>query len=77
MARLRRSARRWRWYSVVANGNTKNLQWITANPAAMIGFSDAGAHLRNMTFYNFQLRMLKRVGDAQLAGSSSCRCIRR
>jgi N-acyl-D-aspartate/D-glutamate deacylase len=58
-----------RWYSVVANGNTKNLQWITANPAAMIGFSDAGAHLRNMAFYNFPLRMLKRVRDAQLAGS--------
>jgi N-acyl-D-aspartate/D-glutamate deacylase len=34
----------------------------------MIGFSDAGAHLRNMAFYNFPLRMLKRVRDAQLAG---------
>ena len=39
-----------------------------ANPAAMIGFSDAGAHLRNMAFYNFPLRMLKRVRDAERAG---------
>ena len=34
----------------------------------MIGFSDAGAHLRNMAFYNFPLRMLKRVRDAERAG---------
>ena len=26
-----------------------------------MGFSDAGAHLRNMAFYNFPLRLLKRV----------------
>ncbi len=57
-----------RWYSVVANGDSAHLEWITAHPAAMIGFSDAGAHLRNMAFYNFPLRMLKRVRDAQRAG---------
>jgi N-acyl-D-aspartate/D-glutamate deacylase len=33
-----------------------------------MGFSDAGAHLRNMAFYNYPLRLLKRVRDAQLAG---------
>ena len=27
-----------------------------------MGFSDAGAHLRNMAFYNFALQMLKRTG---------------
>jgi len=57
-----------RWYSVVANANPRHLEWIVANPAAMMGFSDAGAHLRNMAFYNFPLRMLKRVRDAQRAG---------
>lgn len=57
-----------RWYSVVANGDEEHLRWITAHPVAMMGFSDAGAHLRNMAFYNFGLRMLKRVRDAQLAG---------
>jgi N-acyl-D-aspartate/D-glutamate deacylase len=34
----------------------------------LIGFSDAGAHLRNMAFYNFPLRMLKFVRDAEQAG---------
>lgn len=57
-----------RWYSVVANAKEDRLAWIIANPAAIIGFSDAGAHLRNMAFYNFPLRMLKRVRDAQVAG---------
>ncbi|MEQ8840219.1 MAG: amidohydrolase family protein [Acidimicrobiales bacterium] len=57
-----------RWYSVVANGDAEHLEWIMSHPAAMIGFSDAGAHLRNMAFYNYPLRMLKRVRDAQLAG---------
>ena len=30
-----------------------------------IGFSDAGAHLRNMAFYNFGIRLLNRVHQAQ------------
>jgi N-acyl-D-aspartate/D-glutamate deacylase len=33
-----------------------------------MGFSDAGAHLRNMAFYNFGLRLLRHVRDAQLNG---------
>jgi N-acyl-D-aspartate/D-glutamate deacylase len=57
-----------RWYSVVANADPHNLEAIMSHPAAMIGFSDAGAHLRNMAFYNFPLRMLKRVRDAAVAG---------
>ena len=57
-----------RWYTVVANANAEHLEWIMAHPAALIGFSDAGAHLRNMAFYNFGLRMLKRVRDAERSG---------
>lgn len=33
-----------------------------------IGFSDAGAHLRNMAFYNFGICLLERVHRAQQAG---------
>jgi N-acyl-D-aspartate/D-glutamate deacylase len=33
-----------------------------------MGFSDAGAHLRNMAFYNYALRLLKRAVVAQRAG---------
>ena len=37
-------------------------------PAALIGFADSGAHIRNMAFYSFPLRMLKLVRDAERAG---------
>ncbi len=54
-----------RWYTVIANDRRDALQWVVDHPAVLIGFSDAGAHLRNMAFYNFGLRMLKLVRDAQ------------
>ncbi len=57
-----------RWYSVVGNDRPEALEWIMTHPAVLIGFSDAGAHLRNMAYYNFPLRMLKRVQDAEQAG---------
>ena len=47
-----------RWHSVIANDRTKPLEHIVAHPDSLIGFSDAGAHLRNMAFYNFPIRML-------------------
>jgi N-acyl-D-aspartate/D-glutamate deacylase len=56
-----------RWYTVVGNHRPQELEWIMAHPAVLVGFSDAGAHLRNMGYYNFPLRMLKRVRDAELA----------
>ncbi|MGZ6096071.1 MAG: hypothetical protein ACXWUG_28780 [Polyangiales bacterium] len=34
----------------------------------LIGFSDAGAHLRNMAHYNFPLRMLRLVHEANKRG---------
>jgi N-acyl-D-aspartate/D-glutamate deacylase len=58
-----------RWYTVVGNDRDDRLQWIMNHPDILVGFSDAGAHLRNMAFYNFPLRMLKRVRDAELAGA--------
>ena len=57
-----------RWYTVIANDRRDRLEWIMDHPSVLIGFSDAGAHLRNMAFYNFPLRMLKRVRDAQSEG---------
>lgn len=57
-----------RWYTVVANDRPRWLEWIVGHPDVLIGFSDAGAHLRNMAYYNFPLRMLKLVRDAQRAG---------
>ncbi|MEE2829307.1 MAG: N-acyl-D-glutamate amidohydrolase, partial [Myxococcota bacterium] len=57
-----------RWYSVMANDRTPQLEFIAGHPDVLIGFSDAGAHLRNMAHYNFPLRMLKLARDAELRG---------
>ena len=57
-----------RWYTVVANDRPDVLRWIVKHPAAQIGFSDAGAHLRNMAHYNFPLRLLRLVRDAEADG---------
>ena len=58
-----------RWYTLMGNDRPRWLQWILRHPDILIGFSDAGAHLRNMAHYNFPQRMLKRVRDAELAGA--------
>ncbi len=50
-----------RWYTVMANDREKQLQEIVSHPDVLIGFSDAGAHLRQMAHYNYPLRMLRLV----------------
>ncbi|PXX13373.1 N-acyl-D-amino-acid deacylase family protein [Mycolicibacterium moriokaense] len=57
-----------RWTTIVANHRPKHLNKLAAEPSIHMGFSDAGAHLRNMAFYNYALRLLKRVRDAERAG---------
>ncbi|HVO32159.1 MAG TPA: amidohydrolase family protein [bacterium] len=57
-----------RWFTVMGNDRPDWLEWIVSHPAAIIGFSDAGAHLRQMAHYNFPLRMLKLVRDAETRG---------
>ncbi|MCV7197168.1 N-acyl-D-amino-acid deacylase family protein [Mycobacterium angelicum] len=58
-----------RWTTTVANHRPKQLNKLAAEPSIHMGFSDAGAHLRNMAFYNFPLRLLKRARDAYRAGA--------
>lgn len=57
-----------RWTTIVANHRPKQLDKLANEPSVHMGFSDAGAHLRNMAFYNYALRLLKRVRDAEQAG---------
>jgi N-acyl-D-aspartate/D-glutamate deacylase len=57
-----------RWTTVNGNDRPRWLEWIVSHPDVLIGFSDAGAHLRNMAHYSFPLRMLKRVRDAERRG---------
>jgi N-acyl-D-aspartate/D-glutamate deacylase len=52
---------RLRWRTVVANDRDEVLDRMQRSPNVQIGFSDSGAHLRNMAFYNSGLRMLERV----------------
>ena len=58
-----------RWTTTVGNHRPKQLNKLAADPSIHMGFSDAGAHLRNMAFYTFGLRVLKRARDAHRAGS--------
>jgi N-acyl-D-aspartate/D-glutamate deacylase len=58
-----------RWTTTVANHRPKQLDKLAAESSIHMGFSDAGAHLRNMAFYNYPLRLLKRVVEAQRAGA--------
>jgi len=57
-----------RWTTIVANHRPRQLDKLAADPSIHMGFSDAGAHLRNMAFYNFSLKLLKRTRDAHRAG---------
>lgn len=57
-----------RWTTIVANNRPKFLDKLAKEPSVHMGFSDAGAHLRNMAFYNYPVKLLKRVRDAHLAG---------
>ncbi|HPU38460.1 MAG TPA: amidohydrolase family protein [Microthrixaceae bacterium] len=57
-----------RWETTAGNGNEEAVAWIVEQPQAQIGFSDAGAHLRNMAFYNFPIRLLALVRKRQDAG---------
>lgn len=57
-----------RWRTTISNHRPKILQKMAQTPSIQMGFSDAGAHLRNMAFYNFGLRLLKHVHEAEKAG---------
>lgn len=58
-----------RWRTTISNHRPEVLKKLARDPGVQMGFSDAGAHLRNMAFYNFGLRLLRHVYDAQKAGT--------
>lgn len=57
-----------RWRTTISNHRPDVLKRLAADPGIQMGFSDAGAHLRNMAFYNMGLRLLRHVQDADRAG---------
>ena len=58
-----------RWKTLIANHRPKKLAKMVAKDAIQISFSDAGAHVRNMAFYNFPLYLLRMVKDTATAGN--------
>ncbi len=57
-----------RWRTTISNHRPEVLRQMAVEPGIQMGFSDAGAHLRNMAFYNSGLRLLRHVRDAERAG---------
>ena len=60
--------RKVRWRTTISNHRPEVLRKLAADDGVQMGFSDAGAHLRNMAFYNFGLRLLRHVRDAHKRG---------
>ena len=58
-----------RWYTTISNHRPDVLRKLATESFIQLGFSDAGAHLRNMAFYNMGLRLLKHVRDAEAEGT--------
>lgn len=57
-----------RWYTVVGNERESSLRYVVNHPSVLMGFSDAGAHLRNMAYYDFPLHLLRMVVRGDAAG---------
>ncbi len=58
-----------RWRTTISNHRPEVLKKLARDPGIQLGFSDAGAHLRNMAFYNMGLRLLRHVRDAERSGT--------
>ena len=52
------------WTTTLANDREENYKNLYNYPHNFLCFSDAGAHLNNMAFYNFNLQMIKRVKES-------------
>jgi N-acyl-D-aspartate/D-glutamate deacylase len=52
-----------RWRTTIANDRPAEMARLISERSALIGFADSGAHIRNMAFYSFPLRMLRYVRD--------------
>lgn len=56
--------RKLRWYTTVGNHRKDVLSRMVQDKNTLITFSDAGAHIRNMAFYNLPLRFLKLIKES-------------
>jgi N-acyl-D-aspartate/D-glutamate deacylase len=58
-----------RWRTTISNHRPEVLKKMAQSPTIQMGFSDAGAHLRNMAFYNSGLRLLRHAHEAEKSGT--------
>ncbi len=58
-----------RWRTTISNHRPELLKSLAQSDTVQMGFSDAGAHLRNMAFYNSGLRLLRHVHEADKQGT--------
>lgn len=58
-----------KWNTCYGNHRPQIMQRLLASPWTQPGFADSGAHLASHAQYNFPLRFLKYVRDAELAGT--------
>jgi len=57
-----------KWKTNYGNHRPNIMHKLIASPYTHVGFGDSGAHIRSLAMYNFPLRLLKYVRDAQLEG---------
>jgi N-acyl-D-aspartate/D-glutamate deacylase len=57
-----------RWKTTIANHRQRAIEKMIVDPHLQLSFADSGAHLRNMAFYNYPIRVLKLVHEAERAG---------
>ncbi|MFT7623353.1 MAG: N-acyl-D-aspartate/D-glutamate deacylase [Myxococcota bacterium] len=53
-----------RWKTLIANHRPHILHRMLRDPSVQVGFSDSGAHLRNMAFYNYAVRFLRSAKES-------------
>lgn len=58
-----------KWTTCYGNQREAVMHALLASPWTQPGFADSGAHLRSIAQYNFPLRFLKYVRDAERAGT--------
>jgi len=57
-----------KWKTNYGNHRPEIMHKLLASPYTHVGFGDSGAHIRSLAMYNFSLRFLKYLRDAQLDG---------
>lgn len=56
------------WETTVGNQDPTQYKKLYNDPNGIVGFADSGAHINNLAFYNFPIRMLKYVKDSHERG---------